>query len=241
MPNNVLLNNVDHKDIKVITERSAKYGDAIWYTMTFPLEFRSIQAHYPIFFIQEESVQKYVPVALFGFEDGENLFLSDDGWDATYIPLTRQRDPFLIGTQLSEENGEKVEKQVLSIDLDNPRVSTTEGSDLFLKFGANSSFLDSIADQLDALHFGVQQNMAFVDRITKLDLIEPFTLEVQLTEEKTHQMIGFFTINEDKLAQLDGETLESLNKEGFLQPIYMAIASQSHIQNLVERKKIKEN
>ena len=53
MSQHVLLNSVDHKDIKIITERSAKYGDNVWFSVTFPAEFRSVQAHYPIFFQKE--------------------------------------------------------------------------------------------------------------------------------------------------------------------------------------------
>ncbi len=50
MSKNVLLNSVEHRDLKVITTRGAHYGDAVWFTVTFPKEFRTVQAHYPIFF-----------------------------------------------------------------------------------------------------------------------------------------------------------------------------------------------
>ena len=52
MANFQLLNNVDHKDLKVIIERSAEMGDNVWYAVTFPAEFRNLQRHYPIFFIK---------------------------------------------------------------------------------------------------------------------------------------------------------------------------------------------
>jgi hypothetical protein len=47
MPNYELLNNIDHKDVKVITERSARYGDNVHFVMTFPTEFRRIQSSRP--------------------------------------------------------------------------------------------------------------------------------------------------------------------------------------------------
>lgn len=50
MASHVLLNNVIHKDLKVVTERSEKYGDSVMFTPTFPLEFRNVQSTYPIFF-----------------------------------------------------------------------------------------------------------------------------------------------------------------------------------------------
>jgi len=36
MTNHVLINNVEHNDVRVVTTRSAKYGDAIMSCITFP-------------------------------------------------------------------------------------------------------------------------------------------------------------------------------------------------------------
>ena len=49
-------------------------------------------------------------------------------------------------------------------------------------------------------------------------------------------MSGFYTINEDSLAGLTGDDLVILNNNGFLEPVYMAIASMSNIPGLVDRK-----
>jgi hypothetical protein len=58
MPNYVMLNNVDHQNVKVITERSARYGDNVHHAMTFPIEFRRVQASYPIFFQKDSEISK---------------------------------------------------------------------------------------------------------------------------------------------------------------------------------------
>ena len=36
MANNVLLNNIDHRDLRVITTRAADYGDDVMFAITFP-------------------------------------------------------------------------------------------------------------------------------------------------------------------------------------------------------------
>ena len=77
MTNHVLINNVEHNDVRVVTTRSAKYGDAIMSCITFPMEFRSVQAWYPIL-LQGFPDGAMRPVALFGFEKGENLFLGKE-------------------------------------------------------------------------------------------------------------------------------------------------------------------
>ncbi|MEP6938778.1 MAG: SapC family protein, partial [Rudaea sp.] len=93
----VLLNNLDHRDLRVdaITHNVAM-GDALMLALTFPGEFRSVQAHYPIVF-HKGSDGSFQPVALFGLRESQNLFLGADRWDASYIPLAVARQPFLIG------------------------------------------------------------------------------------------------------------------------------------------------
>ena len=68
------------------------------------------------------------------------------------------------------------------------------------------------------------------------DLLEAFTLEVTLKDGSKNQLTGFYTIKEPKLYELDGNTLEALNKQGFLQAIFMAVASHARLRPLVEKK-----
>ena len=75
--NNVMLNSIEHKDLKVITEYSEQYGDNVWYSLTFPVEFRSVQAHYPIFFQKDPQTGRLLSVALFCFKDKEKQFLEN--------------------------------------------------------------------------------------------------------------------------------------------------------------------
>src|SRR4051812_42054006 len=74
MTQQALLNNVHHKDLRIITQHAARYGDDIMGAPTFPGEFRNIQAHYPIVFHRTDAGE-FVPLALFGFREKQNLFL----------------------------------------------------------------------------------------------------------------------------------------------------------------------
>ena len=118
MANQVLLDNVAHKNLRIITTRSARYGDNIANTSVLPSEFRRVQAEYPIVFREVASEGHFEPVAMLGLEGGENLFLEDDTWNARYVPLTMQRQPFLIGFQQHTEGGVPVKEAVIYIDLD---------------------------------------------------------------------------------------------------------------------------
>ncbi|MBT5387196.1 MAG: SapC family protein [Porticoccaceae bacterium] len=232
MSNYQVLNKTAHADTKVITERSAEYGDNVKFAMTFPLEFRNIQSNYPIFFSKDGDTGQFYPVALFGFEEKENLFLSDSGWDATYIPMMIQRQPFLIGFQGPEEE----KNAVASINMDNPRVNTEKGEALFTAEGHQTEYLQQALNRLEAIHTGHQHNKAFVAALLDNELLEPFTLEITLNDGSNNQLLGFYTVNEEKMLNLKGDTLERLNKEGYLQAIYMQMASFARIRALIDKK-----
>lgn len=227
MTNNVLLNNVDHKDLRIITTRSADYGDNVMFAPTFPAEFRSVQAHYPIVFRKAADGQ-FQPLALFGFQEKQNLFLRARGWDATYVPLMIERLPFLIG-----RSGEQL---LVHVDLDSPRVSRTTGEPVFLAHGGSTEFLERMNSMLLAIHDGLEGTPAFIARLLEYQLLESFVLDIELANGSQNRLTGFYTLNEERLAQLSGFALELMSKAGHLQAAYMAIASLSNFRALIERQ-----
>ena len=229
----VLLNNVDHQDLKVITERSARYGDDVMYTMTFPHEFRDVQACYPILFHRDENGDFY-PLALFGFEKKENLFLDDSGWHAPYVPAMIRREPFMIGFQASKELGDAEHARMLSLDMDHPRVNTETGERLFQPLGGTTPYLEDAANLLETIYHGHQMNKEFVKALEEHNLIESVNFDITLDDGSKNQLLGFYTINEDRLQDLSGDALESLSKAGFLMPIFMVLASMNNMRTLIE-------
>ncbi|TLU66843.1 SapC family protein [Thalassotalea litorea] len=236
MAKHELVNNVDHKDLKINTNRCTELGDNLWYTLTFPDEFRAVQAYYPIFFQKEGETGQFAPVALFGFQHQENLFLNNDGWDAGYIPITVARSPFTIGTQTQDVDGKPQQQRVLTLDVEHPRVNKDEGQSLFMEFGGNSDYLDSVAAMMEAIHHGIEANKEFAACLSELELLEPFTLDVELYDGSKHQMVGLYAINEEKLDQLPDEKMAGLVKSGYLKAIHFAMASQGNIGQLLARK-----
>ncbi len=228
MTNHVLLNNVDHKDLHVITTRGAEFGDSVMLAITFPAEFRSLQAHYPIVFRKGTDGTGFEAVALFGFQEGENLFLQQNGWDATYVPLTVERQPFLIGV-----TGEEA---MVHVDLDSPRISKSEGEAIFLPHGGNSEYLENINSTLLAIYQGLEATPGFIAALREFGLLESFVFDVELDDGSQNRLAGLYTINEDKLAALGADAVARLHQAGYLQAIYMAIASLSNFRALIERK-----
>jgi hypothetical protein len=228
------LNNVDHKDLRIITERSAEYGDNVMHVMTFPFEFRSVQAFYPILFHRNERAEFY-PVALFGFESGENLFLDEAGWSARYVPAMIRRQPFLIG--FGADDGPGVERRrMLSLDMASPRVSKARGEPLFEPLGGRTPFLEEMANLLETLYHGAEHNKRFVEALQAHGLIESVTFDLSLADGSRNQLLGFYAIDEEKVRGLSDEALGKLSREGFLMPLFMMLASTMNVRTLLDLK-----
>lgn len=241
MANNVLLNNVVHQNLKVITRFGAEFGESTSTVLAFPTEFIELQKEYPILFKQNSDTKKYQAVALLGLSQGENLYLDPNlrtGWAANYIPAAIAKGPFLIGWQ-TQDSG-KANAPVIHIDLDHAKVGHEDGYPLFLEHGGNSPYLEHIASILKIIHEGVAIQDVMFKMFSEMDLIEPVDIEIDLKNGEQFKLVGHHTINQDKLVALGGDQLEKLNKLGFLPLAYAVITSMTNVRKLTEIKRNKK-
>ncbi len=232
MSNHQILNPADHGELRIRTEAGMELGDGVMACLTIPGEFRQLQGEFPIVFRRDIESGSFSAMALFGFENGENLFLEGNRWTARYRPLALAIQPFLVGRPASEGGDAQVH-----IDMDHPRISSNgEGTRVFDGEGKPTPFLEDIADRLGALHEGHQESIAFFKALARHELLEPFTLDVPLRNGARHSLVGFHIINEEKLLSLSADGLADLQGEGHLLPIYMSLASISQFAELVARK-----
>jgi hypothetical protein len=231
MSRHEIVDNATHRDLRVLADHSAELGDGVMACLIVPDEFRMAQAEFPIVFRRDLETGKFSAWALFGFEEGENLFLSGDQWDARYKPLALAIQPFLIGRGGSETSQ-------VHIDMDHPRVSETQsrGVRLFDDLGVASPYLEAIAEKLGMLDSGHRGSADFHAALERFDLLEPFTLEVPLADGTVHSLVGFHTLHEERLAALPPAALAELHAADYLMPLYMALASLSQFGELAGRK-----
>ncbi len=236
MPRHELLNNVAHKDLRVLNRYGAEFGDDSASVLTFPTEYADVQREYPIFFRKDPATGEYQSLALLGFEKGENLFLENGAWKASYIPGMVARGPFLIGFQEQQVDGELRKEPVIHVDLDHPRVSMSEGVPVFSPGGGNSPYLDHVATVLRGIRDGLEASKAMFAAFTALELIEPVNLEIKLSEQEGYNLAGLHTIDQQKLRDLDADSLFRLNRSGFLQAAYLVLASVTNVKKLMALK-----
>ena len=239
MTNHVLLNNVNHHDLRVITRYGPELGHAVQCVPTFPTEYADIQREYPIFFRREAESGALQSVAMLGLAPGENLFLEGDEWRAGYVPAFVARGPFLIGFQEQESDGERRKEPVVHVDLDDARVNRADGAPLFLEHGGSTGYLQHIAALLNGIQEGLAIGGSMYRAFESLDLIEPVKLEIDVLEDVRYVLNGFYMLNRERLAALDGSDLAELNRAGYLEGAFLVLASQSNMARLIERKRLR--
>jgi hypothetical protein len=235
MTNAVMLDNVTHKDLRVRTGYSAEFGDNINLAPVFLTEFAFVQREYPILF-QKDSNGDFESVALLGLDKGENLFLGESGWNARYVPAVQQRGPFLIGIHQDRPEVSVNRGPMIHLNLDNPRISESEGEAVFMPHGGNSPFLEHVTRMLQIIFDGAELAKPMFAAFEEAGLIEAVEMKINLDENTQYKLPDFFTISQDRLEALEGTVLERLNRQGYLQLAMFVANSLGNIEWILELK-----
>lgn len=236
MGQHVLLNNIDHHDLRLITRYGAAYGDSVNQALIFPTEFQDIQRHYPIFFRQTDGGFK--SVALLGFDRDENLFLNEEHWNAAYVPAMHRVSPFLIG-QPKPAPGEDLPadaEAMILVDPDHARLSRSEGASLFLSHGGNAPILQQVAQTLQQVYTGAQVSDQMFAAFLDAGLLTPVRINVEISDSQAFLLEDMLTINREALQNLNGARLEALNAAGFLALAFFVLASMGNLSTMIALK-----
>jgi len=217
-----LLNNHDHRAVRVQAGASARYGDNQRFVAVILGEFPHLVAHYPILLTKDQNTGAFFVGAVLGFDEGENLFLDERGME-TYRPLNLQRGPFFTA-------GNEV-----AIDLDSPRLEAG-GKPLFTENGEPTQYLQSIMALFRDLKPGLEMTKAFVETLVGLKLIEPIDIDLAFDDGSKRKLTGLYTVNQQSLAALPDATVIDLFRKGYLQLIYLMMASLKQVPVLARRK-----
>lgn len=228
----VQVNPVEHRHLRVLGTPDPALGDQVMSCPALPIEFRRLQNEFPILFQRDVESGAFRAVALMGFEEGENLFFEEGRWIARYRPLVLAVQPFLVGRSRTPD-----EPSFIHINLDHPRVGDPEGTLLFDDAGQPTPYLQNVAAMLDHLDVGLHESAGFFEALERYQLLEPFAFDIMLDDGTEQRLLGYHLINEDRLRELEAGIIAELHREGYLMPMFMALASLSNMPALVDRKK----
>ncbi len=216
------LNSRDHKGWK-----SKNFTDATFMAETHAIpvtvdEFVDAQRDYPIVFT---SGADPLPIALMGLNEGVNVFVDDKKklQDGLYLPAYARRYPFMLA-RLQKDADE------MSLCFD-PSAGTVgdqkDGSELFNDESGPTEYTQQVLDFCQKFEESGQRTKAFIDEIKKLDLLMDGEIAITQNDnpEKPFVYRGFQMIDEKKLRELDGDTIQRLNSNGILAIIHSHLFS----------------
>jgi hypothetical protein len=224
-----------HRDVRIAATRPTQENAALNAVGVIPREFPRLLAHYPIFFTKNLETSRFEPAALLGFQPQENLFFADGRWDAAYVPLQIQRQPFFLVPRRTEDSDGKPPTLDVAIDM-SQTVQSHEGERLFLEDGQATKFLQNITSMLSALVTGTKEAYAFTGRLVELNLIEPVQINIDFVDGSDTKLQGLYWIAAAALKALPAAQLAELRDREYLEWMYFQMASISQVSSLVARK-----
>ncbi len=223
----VPVNKKNHLKIKMselVNFSFAKTTNAAILTLA---EFEKGSKTYPLLFIKD--ADDYVPVALFGLEDKQNLFLKwNNQWDADYVPAHIRRYPFSLATV--EEGAEFL----VCMDENATIIGKSGEHALFLANGKQSEFLNEKIRFLQELQLEYEKTLVFTQKIHELELFEPMNANVTLNNGENLTISGFYVINKDKFQSLDSEIYKELINNNEMKLIYEHFSSLGNFSTLID-------
>lgn len=230
MKNAVPLNNVTHQHIRITPRASfADVADKNSMALTVN-EVAAAASSFPIVFVKDGNSGNFHCVALFAFEAGQNLYCTDDNkqWEGVYVPAAMQREPFSLGPDPQHDK-----TVMIYLDDNSEQISSTDGNALYDKDGLETGFLKSINKQLSDYFDAELLSQNFIKILLAHNLLKEIELLIKFNSDRTKRIKGIYTIDEEKLAALDNETVLAFFKQNLFVPIYAALSSITQFNRML--------
>lgn len=223
----VSLNAEAHKDLRIDPQGGYGYAAKTNSVPLVAVEFGDAGRDYPIAFAKATD-GVFVPVAVLGLRDNENLFVEEDGkWNGHYIPAFVRRYPF-VPADVGE--GEVV----ICIDEAAGCLSREAGEPLFVG-DKPSPLLENMLNLMRDYQGQALRSQEFCKHLQDNDLMVDCNAQAQLTDGSTFRLNGLYMVDEKKLQALDKDKVYPLFASGELGLIYAHLLSLGNLQRLVER------
>ena len=89
---------------------------------------------------------------------------------------------------------------------------------------------------LEAIHVGYEAIPHFIDALNRHGLISPVSFQITLNTGAEHTLEGFHTVDDEKLQTLSAEAVGDLQRQKFLFPAFMMVASLSQMKRMIGLK-----
>lgn len=234
-----MLNNIDHKNVKVDTQTKINKLNDVNRAIVYATEIGELHKDFPLIFYKDPDTGKTQLHAILGLAKDENLFIKDNTWTCRYVPALLARGPFSLGYKKAQNATDPPTAPIICIDMDDPRVNTENGQEIFLRYGGEAPYLEYVKKALQTIESGMQFDKTLYTLVESMDLLEPVSINIKLSNVDEVNFSDYYSVNQDKLAQLHGEDLAKLNQYGVLSLLYFVLSSMGNFQQLLQLKNAK--
>jgi hypothetical protein len=228
--NLIPLSSTAHRDFRSRGSDKAPFFAA---THAVPLtsdEFIMAQRFFPIVFAVGENP---VPLALFGLNEGVNVFVDEDGKlrQELYVPAYVRRYPFMLARLRPD-----AEELSLCFDPDSDLVGSYSDGQILFEGEQPSETTRNILKFCEDFEIAAQRTSAFVKELQEMDLLMDGEVAIQLNEtDQPYIYRGFQMVSEEKLRDLRGDQLRKINQSGLLGLIMAHLFSLALVRDVFGR------
>lgn len=224
------LSSAEHGSLKVIENAALEVARKQHVVNVRVAEVGKTVSSFPVFATKVPTTGRWALTAVASFVPESNLFAEDDHWSATYLPTCMQTYPLFL---MNSEEGEN--QYTVGIDETSSAFSSETGETLFDDQGKASLYLSRMTALLEADIKNDIQTYQFTDKVNELGLYKSINLVVHSADGSVQTIQGLHTIDEEKLHGLDAQTLEDLNKRGYLAPMHAMLISIFQVNGLIRK------
>jgi len=231
-----------YDNIQPLSEKHAKWSvsienhEFISHLNSVPVlatEIAFAASEFPVIFSATGTEGEYLPLAVMGLKEGQNLLLNEKNILTTrYVPAFIRRYPFVLGGSKDSD------MMALCLDEDSKCMAHdgSKGARLFKDDNSHSDFLNDIVEFLKDYQYRAELTRTFTKKLHELDLLEPMTANISFKgkEDVNLNLGGFYVVKREKLKTIsDAEVLDLFKKDG-LELIYAHLQSLSNFNRLVD-------
>ncbi|MBS3931780.1 MAG: SapC family protein [Sphingomonadales bacterium] len=225
------LNSRDHANWKSRTTENAKWMVNQHAVPLTAEEFVHAARHYPVIFSTSDQP---VPLALMGLNENVNVFFDDEGklTSPVYVPAYARRYPFMLA-KLSPET----EELSLCFDPTSDLVGEFDEGMILFEDGEPSEACKSTLDFCRNFEEAGFRTTSFVEELEKHGLLMDGEVSIQQPgNDQPFIYRGFKMIDQEKLRDLRGDVLRTMNQNGMLALIYAHLFSLDHMSEIFGRQ-----
>tara|TARA_B100000900_G_C20531374_1_gene696469 strand:+ start:501 stop:1241 length:741 start_codon:yes stop_codon:yes gene_type:complete len=195
-------------------------------------DFFTLSAEFPLVFVTNKDTEDFMPVAIMGLQEGQNLYCQEEPFPAHVVPVGFGNAPFAITA-----TDDSRDQFAVLVDEESALLSDSEGEHVFTDDGNKTEYMEA---RIEGLVQAAQQNHQ-TQEITKY-LAEKgllMTQQVRLQHSpdgRLYNIDGIYVVDEQKFNELSEEDFLDMRSRGLIALVYAHLNSLQQLRRVSERQ-----